>query len=327
LSVNVNANVQEQLLREKIDPWLTEATLSALATEALGERACCGAPAVLTGGCWNRVVAAPVDDGSVSLVFKIAPRLDDADLQREFAVMRFLHTRTSLPVPEVYRVDVTGKWLPGSVLVMQKLPGAALEGQTLNAGDQERVATEIAEYVADLNAHTDAGFGGLELPSSRRTSDWPAFWLPRFDQALAEAQQKRPDMAGLFAAIGNVRASFPRLLNIGPQGTLTHYDIWGGNVLVDTTGERMRVSGFLDAIGYYADYAREISSMFGLGGRRFMDVYAQRHGLDPTFQLRHDIYALKMCLQLACMYPDAPRPVAQAREFLSHVRASLESGA
>ena len=317
-------NVQEELLREKIDPWLTEATLSALATDALGVRTCCGPPVVLTGGCWNRVIAATVDSGSLSLVFKITPQPDDMALQREYEVMRYLRAHTSLPVPDVYGIDRSGQRVPGSVLVMQKLPGTALEGHTLGAEDQDCVAAEIAEYVADLNTHTGAGFGGLELPAQQRATRWPDFWLPRFDGALAEAQQKRPDLADLFAGIGALRASLPPLLDIGAQGTLTHYDIWAGNVLVHATNGRLHVSGFLDAIGYYADYAREISSMFGLGGQRFMDVYTQRHGLDASFQVRHDIYALKMCLQMICMYADAARPVAQASEFLSRVRVRLD---
>jgi fructosamine-3-kinase len=322
-------NVQEELLREKIDPWLTEATLSALATKALGVSTHCGEPVVLTGGCWNRVIATAVDHGTQDLVFKITPKPGDADLQREFDVMRYLRTRTSLPVPEVYLVDLSGERVPGSVLVMQKVPGTVLHHQQLNqllsAEEQDSVATEIAEYVADLHTHTGAGFGGLELPTHERAATWPDFWLPRFDSAVGEAQEKRPDLADLYAGIGDMRASFPCLLDIGTQGTLTHYDIWGGNVMVHITADHPHVSGFLDAIGYFADYAREISSMFGLGGQRFMDIYTQRHGLDRTFQVRHDIYALKMCLQMACMYPDAARPVEQARQFLSGVRAYLES--
>jgi len=47
---------------------------------------------------------------------------------------------------------------------------------------------------------------------------------------------------------------------------------------------RPYVSGFSTPFGYYADYAREISSMCGLGGQQFMDAYQQRHSFDETIR-------------------------------------------
>ncbi len=322
-------NVQEELLREKIDPWLTEANLSALATEALGEKTQCRNPVVLTGGCWNRVVSATVDDGAKSLVFKITPKVGDADLRREFEVLRYFRTRTSLPVPEVYLVELSGERVPGSVLVMEKVPGSTLEELNHGFNDEERdsVSTEIAEHVADLHTHQGAGFGGLELSDQERAPTWPDFWMPRFDKTVVETQEKRRDLDHLLNGIRDIRDAIPGLLNIGLRGALTHYDIWGGNVMVARSADAGRpyVSGYLDAFGYYADYAREISSMFGLGGQRFMDIYKRRHGLDETFEARHDIYSLKMSLQMACMYPDAARPVDLASQFLARFRSYLES--
>ena len=88
---------------------------------------------------------------------------------------------------------------------------------------------------------------------------------------------------------------------------------------------RPYVSGFLDPFGYYADYAREISSMCGLGGQQFMDAYQQRHSFDETFAARYDVYSLKMNLQLACMYPDEIWPVNLANLSCTNVRAFLDN--
>lgn len=318
-------NVQEALLREKIDPWLTETNLSALATAALGVKTRCHDPVVLTGGCWNRVIAASIDDGSHSLVFKVTPKRADADLQREFDVLRYFRAHTALPVPEVYLVDTTGDRVPGSVLVMAKAPGVALEqlNDRLSDGERAEVAAQMAGHIADLHKQQAAGFGGLELTALERAATWPEFWLPRLDQTLAETREKRRDLHDLLAGIDAIRDALPALLDIGARGTLTHYDIWGGNVMVHFVDNRPYVSAYLDAFGYYADYAREISSMFGLGGQRFMDVYTQRHGLDDTFDVRHAIYSLKMSLQMACMYKDTSRPVDLATGFLQKVQHFL----
>ena len=318
-------NVQEDLLREKIDPWLIEENLSALATEALGVKTRCHDIAVLTGGCWNRVISTSIDGGATSLVFKISPKPGDADLQRECQAMQFFRAHTSLPVPEVYLVDLTGERVPGSVLVMEQVRGSTLEAlnEGLNDEEREKVSTEIAEHVADLHMHQATGFGGLELPVQQRSPTWPDFWMLRFDQAVLEAQETRHDIDHLLAAIREMRDQLPLLLNIGVQGTLTHYDIWGGNVMVHFTAGRPYVSGFLDPFGYYADYAREISSMCGLGGLQFMEAYQQRHSLDETFEVRYDVYSLKMSLQMACMYPDTTWPVDRAKHYLTKIQAYL----
>src|SRR2546423_1425674 len=100
-------NVQEGLLQQRIDPSLTDENLSALATEALGVRTRCAGYTVLTGGCWNRVIAVATDGGKRHLVFKITPHPGDTALQRECAVLRHFRACTALPVPEPFLLDLS----------------------------------------------------------------------------------------------------------------------------------------------------------------------------------------------------------------------------
>lgn len=125
-------------------------------------------------------------------------------------------------------------------------------------------------------------------------SAWPVCWLPRFDSAFDEQQQEQPDLVELFTGIYKIRGNFPRVLEIGVLGTLTHYDIWGGNVMVHSWATGLHLSSFLEAIEYLADCARDLSSMCGLGGKRLIEIYAQLRGLDSRYQVQHDIYASKM---------------------------------
>src|SRR5579871_6722039 len=101
-------NVQEALLQQRIDPALTDDTLSALATEALGVRTRCAGYTVLAGGCWNRVIAIAPEGGTRHLVVKITPYPGDEALQREYAVLRHFRARTALPVPEPLLLDLGG---------------------------------------------------------------------------------------------------------------------------------------------------------------------------------------------------------------------------
>ena len=72
-------NVREEILREKIDPFLTTERLSAVAQLALAET---GGGAgklnvetvkVLSGGCWNRVIGVSFSSGEAQIVCKISP--------------------------------------------------------------------------------------------------------------------------------------------------------------------------------------------------------------------------------------------------------------
>jgi len=323
---NSSRNVQETLLKQEIDPYLTEATLSALITEALGTSSRCDGYEILTGGCWNRVLAASIAGGKKHLVIKIAPRSQDAGLGREFAVLRYFRAHTSFPVPEPFLLDQSGRRLPGSVLVMEKVPGTVLEEAYPHLGSKERdrVSAEIAHHLVELHRRQETGFGPVELPPEQRSPTWAEFWLPRFDEVIAETDGKGHLPADLLPEIGQVRRHLPQLLGLGPCGTLTHYDIWTGNVMVDFRDGHPFVSAFLDVGGYYADYARELSSMFGLADEQLMRSYRLGHGLDDTFAARFDIYSFKMCLQLVCMYPDNASHLDRARHFLGRVQRFLE---
>jgi len=314
-------NVQEDILRAKIDPCLTDATLSVLATEALGVRVRCDGYSILTGGLWNRVISVPVDGTERRLVIKIAPQPDDSALRREYDVLHYFRQHTAMPVPEPLLLDASGEKIPGSVLVMSEVPGKVLSAirETLTQAEQRSIAQEIAELVSDLHTHQAPGFGGVELTPSKRSATWADFWVPRYDIAVAEARDKGLLDAAMLDGLAHLRGQLPALLDIGPTGTLTHYDIWTGNVMVDRRHGRLYVSAFLDVMGYYADYVRELSSMFSMADEWLLQTYRQRHPFDAGFRGRFDAYSLKMCLQLVSMYPSEPRYVDDARQFLGQV--------
>ena len=356
-------NVQEALLRERIDPHLSDRNLTELAARALdgvagrhwretnaGEHSesgdgADGAPAmhvapdvhgyrVLTGGCWNRVIGVsaggapgPVSDGSAAdLVCKISPHAHDARIIREFHVLEAFARDTALPVPRPLYCD-DGEVLPGTTLVMTRIPGVVMHHcfGMLSADQQASVTDQIADDLAALHTVRARGFGGVELGESERAAAWPEFWLPRFDKVLEDARNSTAVPAQLVDAAGAVRDEFPRFLDVGDGSTMTHYDIWSGNVMIDLHTDPPRVSGYIDVPGFYADVARELSfaMMFGVADRRFFARYLEEHELGAGFAVRASIYNLKMNIKHVMMYPDQYGYQQGAAECLEVIRRSL----
>jgi fructosamine-3-kinase len=315
-------NVREEILKEKIDPFLTPERLAAVAELALAEQAGAagqgagagfrvGKTEVLSGGCWNRVIAASVSPGRRQMVCKISPEDGDGKIIREYRVLGYFASRTNMPVPRPLLVDASGKLLPGTLLVMSRVPGVVLHRVfgLLTRQMIDGLTDQIASQLIELHKERADGFGGVELPEHSRQESWAEFWLPRFDAVFSEVAASGLVDPATLRSIEALRPRFPAALDIGRRSTLTHYDIWSGNVMVDFEGAgypgKPFVSGYIDIPGYWADYARELSfmEMFGLAGARFYDRYWSTFSKDEGFELRKNIYNLKMHLKHITMYP------------------------
>ena len=301
-------NVMEQTLRETIDPALTRENLSLLATRAMGRPLQAVSARVLTGGCWNRVISVGFEGRGPELVFKINPQKGDERIEREYRVLKYFAAHTEMPVPDPYLLDTSGSVIPGSLLIMKKLSGWVLHQAygILDSGSSASVSEQIGHFVGRLHTARSKGFGGAELAEERRETAWSDFWLPRFDRVFEDSAEKGLVSAAFLEEVASARRDFPRLLAIGEQSTLTHYDIWSGNIMIDKEDGSPTVSGFLDVPGFWADYARELSfmEMFGVADSRFYQIYRSYHALDEAFEIRKNVYNLKMHMKHIMMYPD-----------------------
>jgi fructosamine-3-kinase len=312
----------ERALRERIDPFLTEGNLSLLASRALGREVQAKTASVLTGGCWNRVLA--VSTGESELVFKISSDIHNSRIEREYAVLDFFTRNTGMPVPRPLLLDSSGETIPGSLLVMEKIPGTVvhqLHGW-LTQPMRNALSDQLGHLVGNLHKQRVEGFGGVELPPEKRCARWADFWLPRFDAVFEEAAGSNLLDGDFLDAVARARESFPRHLSRSVIGTLTHYDIWSGNIMGEISNGSFRVSGLLDIPGFWADYARELSfmEMFGTADARFYEVYRSYHELDEEYKIRKNIYNLKMHLKHVLMYPDQSYYRSGSAQCLSNLQ-------
>ncbi len=316
-------NVNERLLNERIDPYLTADRLAEIGRLALGRPVRVREARLLTGGCWNRVVAVRFDGDAPEVVCKINPEPGNAGIVREHAVLR-VFAGTEMPVPEPLYLDPSGSVIPGTVLVMTKVPGIVMHHAfgRLSAAERQRVAAEIAHAVGRLHRRRAGGFGGVELEPAAREAEWADFWLPRFDRVFEAAAASNLLVPSFLEEVARARAGFADPLRIGGEATLTHYDIWAGNVMLDRGGDGFHVSGFIDIPGHWADYARELSfmEMFGLADATVYGIYREYRELDAGFELRKSIYNLKMHLRHITMYPEEAYYRRGAAECLRRIQ-------
>lgn len=312
-------NVQEELLREHIDPYLTHENLSRLAGGRVDGHE------ILTGGCWNRVIG--VRSEGAELVLKISPHENDENIIREFRVLEMFAEKTEMPVPIPLHLDAEDGVLPGTALVMTRLPGRVMHEAFgfLDRATRRRIIDEIAEHVTALHRIRSRGFGGVELPEAERMRAWPDFWLPRLDAVLDEAQQSGVVPQHLIDDARRVRPHLRPFFDVGEESTMTHFDIWAGNVMIDIDADPPRVSGYIDIPGHFADYARELSfaMLFGVADRRFLEAYGREHGFDDGFVLRVNIYNLRTNIKHIQMYPSQSVYREGAAENLQTIRAAL----
>jgi len=321
-------NVQEELLRQKIDPHLTKEKLESLAAEATGEKHTVRDAVPLSGGCWNRVLRVSFEGPQPDLVFKISPNCRDEKVTNEYLVHKRFAEIPEMRTPRPYLLDTSQRYIPGTIFIMELIPGQVMHScfSYVSNKDQDRIIETIAADTAALHRIKEPGFGSCALPVEKRSSDWPSFWLPRFDEVIRDIEKSGLISQDFLHRVAAVRKRLSQLLDIGATATLTHYDIWSGNVMIDLeTPGGPQVSGYIDISGFFADYARELSfaELFGIADGLFYRRYQEQHEIDSGFRLRTSIYNLKMSLRHVMMYPDEGYYRQIAESCLAFIEAEV----
>jgi fructosamine-3-kinase len=299
-------NVNEKILQEKIDPHLTANNLTAICSESLGKNVTVEKAYILTGGCLNRVIGINLKEELPSLVLKATPAMKDEGFKHEYAVLQYFMEKTSVPVPTPLFYDDSGESIPGTYFVMKKVDGANMHHLNFSLHDIREITEQLAKILIKLHQQKRQGFGSIEQSFDHDITEWSDFWLPRFDEAISKVISGGVVPETLICRIEKVRPYFDKLLNIEQTATLTHYDVWSGNIMINRNNGCMKITGLLDVQGYWADYARELSfmEMFGVANDYFYNLYQEVHPLDDTFHIRKDLYNLKMHVKHIHMYPD-----------------------
>ncbi|WP_433697166.1 phosphotransferase family protein [Nocardiopsis sp. CA-288880] len=273
--------------------------------------------------------------GGPDLVLKVAPHPSAPRMNYEYGLTRteelfYSTTAGLLPVPEVVHADFDRQAVAGDLLLMTHLPGQTLYSRRRHTGksDWDGLRTELGGLVADLHGITGDAFG---YPQAGLAPDWRSAFLSMVDSVLADARRYAaplPAPAGRIRELVHARA---HLLDDVHTPALVHFDLWGGNILVDDTGPRPRITGLVDGErAFWGDPLADMVSLALFGDiaddRAFLRGYRAAGGtadLDPRSRGRLALY--RCYLYLIMLVEAVPRGGSgpEHESVAGHVRREL----
>jgi aminoglycoside phosphotransferase (APT) family kinase protein len=175
------------------------------------------------------------------LIVKLAPAPGTPTMTYERDLLRtealfYQANAAAAPVPQIVHTDFSRRHVPGDLLVMTELPGAAWNSSRRAPADRARLRTRLGGLVAALHRTTGTGFG---YPQGPLSPSWRTAFSTMLTAVLADAERFGTTLP---CRPGDLLASLSTLDEV-EQPVLVHFDLWPGNVLVD--GDT--VTGLIDA--------------------------------------------------------------------------------
>jgi len=279
--------------------------------------------AMLPGGTFNSVYRVALTDGT-TLILKAAPppevpvlRHEHGLLHAEALLYRLAAGRRIAGVPAVVHGG-------GGFLLMTELPGQPWPSvaDRLNDGQRQRLRGDVGRLVAGLHTITGTGFGYPSRALGPLAATWRAAFGGMLDAVLADAEGFGVTLPRLPGAIRDLAAAHADALDDVTTPVLVHFDLWDGNILVDSSSGTPRISGLIDAErAFWGDPLADFISLALLSDIRqdgaFLDGYRQAGGpvvLDASSEVRLALYRSYLYLiMLTEMTPRAFTPAQRQR--------------
>ncbi|MCY1073025.1 phosphotransferase family protein [Archangium lansingense] len=243
--------------------------LALLVRDVLGSQRSVRRVDELTEGMFNAAYALELEDGA-SVVLKVAPPPELPLLTYERDLMRtevefYEHAAKEkvCPVPRVLAHDFSRTRIGRDFFFMERLRGTPLTRakNQLTTGERARIQTELGELVGRLRTIRGRFFGYLQPDTGLQAGTWREAFLAMVAALLQDAERfavKLPmparDVLALFQ-------SGAKVLERVEEPTLTHFDLWEGNVFVHRVEGAARIEAFIDGErAFWGDPLAELAS-------------------------------------------------------------------
>ena len=207
----------------------------------------------LAGGTFNAVHLVGLADGT-RLVVKIPPDPDTPVLRYEQGILgtealyyQLAGQCRDVTVPAVVAVDATGA--AGGYLVMTECPGSPWPDLAPLPGGAERdeLRAEVGRQVASLHTITGTAFGYPSLAVGPLRENWRAAFLDMVNAVLADAGRFAVALPRPAVGIRDWFTARAAVLDEVTTPVLVHFDLWDGNILVESGAAGHRIGALIDA--------------------------------------------------------------------------------
>ena len=245
-------------------------------------------------------------DTGAGLVLKVAPDPTMPAMSYEHDIMRtetlFYRTAAEVaPVPAVVNADFSRTLIDTDYLLMAELPGQNWYAQR-DQLDQEPLRRELGEIIAALHTVTGNGFG---YPQDPPASTWREAFTGMVGALLADAQRFSSALPRSVAEIKDLFAANENVLDDVSTPVLVHFDLWPGNILVESG----RITGLVDGErAFWGDPLAEMVSLALFGDIEKDPVFLAGYGgiaFDTSARLRLAMY--RAYLYLIMLIEGTPR--------------------
>jgi aminoglycoside phosphotransferase (APT) family kinase protein len=287
--------------------------------------------AMLDGGTFNSVYRVTLTDGS-KLILKAAPPPEVPVLRHEHGLLSteaLLYTLAAgCRITGVPTVVHDG----GEFLLMTELPGQPWPSveDRFDDGQRQRLRRDVGRLVAGLHTITGTSFGYPSRTLGPLAATWRAAFGAMLDAVLADAESFGATLPRPPSAIRDLAAAHADALDEVTTPVLVHFDLWDGNILIDTSSGTPCIGGLIDAErAFWGDPLADFVSLALLSDirqdRAFLDGYRQAGGpvvLDASSEVRLALYRSYLYLiMLAEITPRTFTPVGRQRREAAVVPA------
>jgi aminoglycoside phosphotransferase (APT) family kinase protein len=262
----------------------------------------------LQGGAIGAIYEIGLMDGALSLVLKLYPESLHWKMQKEVNVCALLSGRLGVPVPRVLVADDTKSVIGPNFVLMNKLDGAVLRTLEPALSDTELFSaySQIGQVLRKIHGISMQSFGYIG-PNGVWTAHASnrAYMSLQFETKLTEFVERggNPALGDRLRAIVVERTY---LLDACTGARLCHYDFHSGNVLAESNGGTLRLSGILDFESAIAgdplmDIAKALYYFTPEDEPKKAGLLAGYGAIDRgDWQETHDLYRLYATLELWC---------------------------
>jgi aminoglycoside phosphotransferase (APT) family kinase protein len=208
----------------------------------------------IAGGTYNAVHRIRLTDGT-GLVLKQAPdpgvpalTYEQGLLAAEELFYKSAARTETVPVPPWVRVDRSREVLNADYLIMSECIGRGWYDQRdrITKDDRDRLRQELGRMTAALHQVTGPGFGYPSESVAPLSPTWRDAFLAMTTAVLTDAIHFEATLPRPAAAIGELlHTAAPALDQVTTPG-LVHFDLWDGNILIDTEGGPPSITGIID---------------------------------------------------------------------------------